>query len=213
MSMLWLDRVMWAQLALAALALALAGLALDSRELLGVSVWLKPLKFEISIFIFLFTLRWMIPLYPPGFCPAERVARYAAVAMAAEIALINLQAARGVTSHFNESTWFDALVFNVMGLFILLNTYAAGNLAWLYWTAPPSMLGPGLLWGIRWASCYFWPEASKPWRCWPIRRTLWAAPTAELECRLPIGVWRTAIFAPRTGWRCTGCRRCRWWAG
>jgi hypothetical protein len=46
--MRWLNRVMWLQLLLA--GLALAGMLFDSRELLGVPVWLKPLKFALSIF-------------------------------------------------------------------------------------------------------------------------------------------------------------------
>ncbi len=146
--MRWLERVMWAQLVL--VAVALAGMVFDSRELLGVSVWLKPFKFELSIFIFLLTLGWMIRFYPPGFRPVEHVARFAAIAMAVEIFFTDVQAARGVTSHFNHSTWFDARLFNLMGVFILLNTYAAGKITWLYWTAPPSPLPAGLLWGIRW---------------------------------------------------------------
>ena len=146
--MRWLTRVMWAQLPLA--VVALLGMALDSRELLGVSVWLKPLKFEISTFIFLLTLGWMIRLYPAGFRPGEWVAGMAAAAMAVEIALVVLQAARGVRSHFNDSTPFDGAVFTVMGLFILLNSFAVAKMAWLYWTAPPATLSPGLLWGIRW---------------------------------------------------------------
>lgn len=146
--MRWLDRVMWAQLMLA--TVALAGMLFDSRELLGVSVWLKPFKFEVSIFIFLLTLGWMIRFYPVGFRPVEQVARFAAIAMAVEIFFINVQAARGVTSHYNHSSWFNARAFNLMGIFILLNTYAAGKLTWLYWTAPPSAMPLGLLWGIRW---------------------------------------------------------------
>ena len=146
--MRWLTPVMWAQLPLA--LVALVGLAFDSRELLGVNVWLKPLKFEISTFIFLLTLGWMIRFYPAGFRPGERVAKMAAVAMAVEIALVVLQGARGVRSHFNDSTSFDGAVFTVMGLFILLNSFAVAKMAWLYWTAPPATLAPGLLWGIRW---------------------------------------------------------------
>jgi hypothetical protein len=147
--MRWLTNVMWAQLVLA--GVSLAGMVFDARELLGVSVWLKPLKFELSIFVYLLTLGWMIRFYPSGFRPAERVARIAAVAMAVEIFFIVMQASRGVTSHFNESTGFDLLVFNVMGLFILLNSYAGARLAWMYWRSPPpSPPAPGLLAGIRW---------------------------------------------------------------
>ncbi len=145
--MRWLKMVMWAMLPLA--AASLVGMALDSRQLLGVSVWLKPFKFQTSVFIYLFTLGWMIRFYPAGFRPAERVATMAAASMAIEIVLIVMQAARGVTSHFNESPGLDGAVFAIMGIFIVLNTYAGGRLTWLYWMAPPK-LTPGLLSGIRW---------------------------------------------------------------
>lgn len=147
--MRWLNVVMWAQAALA--VASIAGLALDSRQLLGVSVWLKPLKFEISVFIYLLTVGWMVQFYPAGFRPGALIAKMAAAAMAVEIALINLQAWRGTTSHFNEAAAFDGAVFSVMGLFIVLNGLADAWLAWIYWTSPPSPSpGPGLLWGIRW---------------------------------------------------------------
>lgn len=146
--MRFLNVVMWAQLALA--AFALGGMVLDPRQLLGVSVWLKPLKFEISVFIFLMTLRWMIRRYPAGYGPGEWIAKLAALSMAVEITLVNLQAFRGVTSHFNNATWFDSRVFNIMGLFIVVNTLATLSLAWRFWISPPPSIGPGLLAGIRW---------------------------------------------------------------
>jgi hypothetical protein len=49
--------------------------------------------------------------------------------MAVEIGLIFSQSARGVISHFNQSQGFDGVVFNVMGMFILINTFAAALLA------------------------------------------------------------------------------------
>jgi hypothetical protein len=42
--------------------------------------------------------------------------------MTGEVLLIALQAARGVPSHFNVQTPFDAQVFGLMGLLILVNT-------------------------------------------------------------------------------------------
>ncbi|MFN7919171.1 MAG: hypothetical protein U0Q16_03690 [Bryobacteraceae bacterium] len=151
--MSWLTSVMFAQLALA--AGALVGMLVDPRQLLGVSVWLKPFKFAVSVFIYLFTLRAILRLQSRELRWPERVARIVAVAMAFEMALLNLQAARGVTSHFNESTAFNATVFNVMGLLILVNTTAAAFTGWKFWKPQQAQIGPGTLWGIRWGMLLF----------------------------------------------------------
>ena len=56
------DAVLWVtglvQLALA--GLFVVGLAVDDRILLGVSPWLKPLKFAVSITIYLWTVAWLL---------------------------------------------------------------------------------------------------------------------------------------------------------
>ena len=43
-----------------------------------------------------------------------------AAVLVIEVVLIDLQAVRGVTSHFNTATAFDAAVFTVMGISILV---------------------------------------------------------------------------------------------
>ena len=43
--------------------------------------------------------------------------------MFVEIACVILQAARGVTSHFNTTTNFDSRIFSLMGLLIFINTF------------------------------------------------------------------------------------------
>jgi hypothetical protein len=40
--------------------------ALDDRQLLGVSVWLKPWKFAVSITIYWLTVAWMVTLLHTG---------------------------------------------------------------------------------------------------------------------------------------------------
>jgi len=44
-----------------------------------------------------------------------------AINMLLEIVLISFQAARGVRSHFNETTPLDGTIFGVMGLAITVN--------------------------------------------------------------------------------------------
>ena len=47
--------------ALATLLITFIGFAIDSRTLLGESVWTKPAKFSISIAFYAATLIWMLP--------------------------------------------------------------------------------------------------------------------------------------------------------
>jgi hypothetical protein len=68
--------------------------------------------------------------------------------MLVEIACIALQSLRGVTSHFNVKAPFDAGVFGLMGLMILLNTLLAAALLLLYSTVPASLPQP-YLWAVR----------------------------------------------------------------
>jgi hypothetical protein len=97
----------------------LPAMALDHRQLLGVSVWLKPWKFAVSIAIYSLTVAWMVTLVGKGARLARGAATAAAVALGIEIALITTQAARGVPSHFNTQTPLDAMVFDVMGASIV----------------------------------------------------------------------------------------------
>ena len=137
----------WANVALAALALAL--LPFDQRLVTGALVWLKPLKFALSIIAFAWTLGWLLADLPG---PAERSVRRLslgiAVSMAVEQAVIFGQAARGTTSHYNIGTALDGALFGLMGLFIMLNTAMTMWAVYLVWRYRPH--GPaGYVWGTR----------------------------------------------------------------
>lgn len=121
---------------------------LDDRLIMGVNPWIKPMKFAISIAIFLLTIDRFVsdlPLQPR----ARKLLTWGTVsAMSVEMILIAAQAARGVTSHFNKSSIFDAVVFSVMGVAIMVNTLLTGYLAYRSWTTRTSLPEP-YLWGIR----------------------------------------------------------------
>ncbi|HEY6391188.1 MAG TPA: hypothetical protein VIX89_07920 [Bryobacteraceae bacterium] len=94
----------------------------DSRTILGISPWIKPIKFSVSIAIYVWTLAWFLR-YLADRARAVRIISWGvAISMAAEISCIVMQSARGVTSHFNVATRFDGAVFTLMGLMIVLNT-------------------------------------------------------------------------------------------
>ena len=90
--------------------IAAMGLALDSRQLAGVSVWMKPFKFAISTALYTGTLAWLC-----GLVNAKRAAWVTAVSLVIEIVIVDFQAARGVSSHFNNASRPDALLFSAMG--------------------------------------------------------------------------------------------------
>ncbi|WP_438007664.1 hypothetical protein WME89_02350 [Sorangium sp. So ce321] len=132
-----------------ALLVLLLGLAsLDERLVMGVNAWIKPAKFAASIAIYLLTINWLIgdvALPPRG----RRAVVWGTVALVSfEMIAITMQAARGVTSHFNQSSPFDGAVFALMGVAILANTGLAAYLTHRFWTTRPPLPTP-YLWGIR----------------------------------------------------------------
>jgi hypothetical protein len=98
------------------------GLVVDPRIITGAPAWLKPAKFSASIAIFTLTLAWVFT-YLPEWVRLRRVVSWlTALTFLLEIAIIDLQAWRGTTSHFNIGTPLDGVLFNVMGLGILVQT-------------------------------------------------------------------------------------------
>jgi hypothetical protein len=132
-----------------ALLIVLGAAALfDERTITGLNAWVKPMKFAVSIGIYLWTLAWLLGELPPGRW-GRGVVRWATVlAMAVEMSLIGVQAARGTTSHYNIATVFDAMVFSWMGFMILVNTLAVAFLLLLFCRPLPA-LPRAYAWGIR----------------------------------------------------------------
>jgi len=137
----------WLNVGLAAGALVV--LPWDHRLVTGALVWLKPLKFALSITAYSWTLGWLLADLPAG---AQRSVRRlslgVAVSMLVEQAAIFIQAARGTTSHYNLTTAFDGLLFTAMGIFIAVNTAMTAWALYLAWRHRPH--GPaGYVWGLR----------------------------------------------------------------
>lgn len=102
------------------LTIAGAGLLLDPRLVTGQPVWLKPAKFALSIAVYSATLAWLL-----AFVKGHRrfvlvASALTALGLGTEIAIIAGQAARGVASHFNNTTPLDAALFGIMGFFIVV---------------------------------------------------------------------------------------------
>ncbi len=115
-------------------ALPLLALQLfDPRLLDGVSVWVKPVKFLVSVGVFSLTAAWFFGYIQPERRRAfpMRAAAWTLIAMGSfEIFWISWQASQGLASHFNESTTFFAIMYKVMGLSAVVLIGTTLPLAW-----------------------------------------------------------------------------------
>ncbi|UYZ63530.1 hypothetical protein [Hymenobacter weizhouensis] len=131
------------------LGLALVLLPFDQRTVTGLPVWIKPLKFSLSVVAYVWTLGWLLAGLPASVGRAVRlISRGVALSMVVEIGCIFTQAVRGTTSHFNAATPLDGALFGLMGVMIVLNTALTGWAVYLVWRHRPP--GPsGYVWGVR----------------------------------------------------------------
>jgi hypothetical protein len=128
----------------------------DTRQLLGINIWVKPFKFAASISIYLFTFSWFLFFSDQSLARKRKMARLTAVCMLVEMVVIAGQAYRGQRSHFNDSTWMDFSLFGVMGLFILINTILVIRLATCFFRQPAIGQYPAsFLWSLRWGLLIF----------------------------------------------------------
>src|SRR3954453_5249362 len=112
-------------LMLGVFAASMAAMAVDASTILGAPRWLKPAKFAISTAIYAFTLAWIFTYLPDWPRLTRRVGWIPALVVIMEVAIIDLQAARGTTSHYNVATTLDAVLFGAMGNGIVIAWIAA----------------------------------------------------------------------------------------
>jgi hypothetical protein len=109
----------WLAVICVVVAIALIPLwILDSRQLLGVSVWEKPIKFYISVAIFSFTYSWLSSFLTRGGRWVKLTGFVIAMSLAVEIVIILAMASIGETSHFNVSTPTAIAIWSIMATFI-----------------------------------------------------------------------------------------------
>ncbi|WP_115944132.1 hypothetical protein [Amycolatopsis thermalba] len=144
----WHRPMMWTAGLMAGMTVvSLAGLALDDRVLLGAPIWLKPLKFAISIAVYCVTWAWLLTLLRRGQRLAAGVSTAIAVIVVVEYAIIVLQVVRGRASHFNAATAFDAALFAIMGVSIA--ALWTGTLVLTILLLRTEIADPAARWAIR----------------------------------------------------------------
>ena len=112
---------------------ALVGISVDPRVITGAPAWLKPFKFAISTAVYSLTLAWIFQYLSD--CPRVRrvVGWTTAIVFVLEVAIIDMQAWRGTTSHFNVSTPLNITLFLIMGVAIMAQTFVSIAVAVALW--------------------------------------------------------------------------------
>jgi hypothetical protein len=102
------------------LAATLVLVVADPRVITGAPAWIKPMKFALSTAIYSLTLVWMLGYVKGRPRLVGAVGGVTALVFVVELSLIVTQVIRGVRSHFNVSTAFDAIAFSTMGMLIMV---------------------------------------------------------------------------------------------
>ena len=109
------------------------GIVVDPRIITGAPAWLKPFKFAISTAVYSLTLAWMFGFLTNWPRMRRVVGWTTATVFVLEVAIIDMQAWRGTTSHFNAATTLDRVLFTIMGAAILVQTFVSVSVAVALW--------------------------------------------------------------------------------
>lgn len=90
-------------------------------QILGINSLIKPLKFSLSLWIYSWTMAYLV-YYFKNEKVVKRLTFLIVFVMLYEQVIITVQAFRGTLSHFNTVTTFENVLFNLMGLFITIVT-------------------------------------------------------------------------------------------
>jgi len=125
----------------------LVAMGLDDRTYRGISIWIKPLKFEISLFLFLGTLAVFARWLPVSVRQASWFRLYLGLVVllsVLEIIWIGGAAAFGVGSHFNISQPIMGTIYGFMGFAAITLTSASLVMGVILWRDRRSPLDPAL---------------------------------------------------------------------
>ena len=97
-------------------------LSIDNRLVQGINPWIKPMKFCLSLGIYLWTIAWLLDYLKAYKRWKVSLSAVIGISLAIEMFIILFQGGRGLQSHFNVSTSLNAMLFQTMGIMIALST-------------------------------------------------------------------------------------------
>ena len=120
---------------------------ISNIQVAGVNAWNKPFKFSMSIMFYSLTMAWYC-----HYLPSFNITLFnwaVLILLGFEIGYIAIQAGRGQQSHFNMSSPFYSVLFQLMGLAATLITLYTAYVGFLFFQNNFPDLPSAYLWGIR----------------------------------------------------------------
>jgi hypothetical protein len=120
----------------------------DHRQLMGINLWTKPVKFALSISIYCLTWPLFLHYFPYEHLK-RRFVQFTIFAMVFEMVAIASQAARGQLSHFATSGLYNIVLYSLMGVVIVAQTLFALYIGVQFFKVKTDQLSATMLWAIR----------------------------------------------------------------
>jgi len=139
------------------LAVAIVCLVLmqfEETQILGVNKWLKPFKFYASVGIMVLTMGWLLH-YLNNVKKIKLYSWLIVISMLFENGLIITQAIRNTTSHFNITSPINGIIFNLMGIFIIVFTVTLILICLSFFKQNQFSIPTAYVWGIRLGMLFF----------------------------------------------------------
>lgn len=117
----------------------LLALAVDERTLRDANVWIKPIKFAVSIALLALTTAWFIGHLPVQKRRGQAITRIVWLLIATgsfEFGYIAMQAALGQASHYNVGDLWHGIMYTLMGIGAIGLTATQPLLAWQLYKHP-----------------------------------------------------------------------------
>ena len=111
------------------LLVSIYGLIIDDRILQYVPIWLKPFKFSVSSVIFIGSILYFLK-YISNQKFIYLTNKIVSYGLMIELLIIFFQAYRGKMSHFNNQTFEDFILFQIMAITIVCVWLGFGVYAW-----------------------------------------------------------------------------------
>lgn len=142
----------WISLAGALFSLAMT--QISDTQFLGIKAWIKPAKFYLSTWIFIWTIAWYMK-YLPEQHVVPVYSWFTIAVFAFELIYITVQASLGQKSHFNVDTSFHSAMWGLMGGTIALMTLFTAFIGILFFRNSFPELPQAYVWAIRFGIILF----------------------------------------------------------
>lgn len=122
-------------------------------QLFGVNAWNKPIKFALSIGLYVWTIAWYC-----SYLPQFNIKLFnwtIIVLLGLELFYIAIQAARGQQSHFNVSSPFYNYLYMLMAVAATTVSIYTAYIAYQFFIQPIEGLTEAYLWAIRFGMILF----------------------------------------------------------